>query len=126
MRGPYPNLFTRLVANTDEPENAQACWRWAGKADRWGYGRLNVWVPGLGDARTVQAHIALWVWLEAQPATVDDWWLAYCELQASGLELDHLCQAEHCCNPDHLDPVTPSENCRRRDAARARLHVEGF
>jgi HNH endonuclease len=31
-----------------------------------------------------------------------------------GLELDHLCRVPRCINPDHLEPVTPSENQRRR------------
>ena len=30
-----------------------------------------------------------------------------------GLELDHLCRVRRCVNPDHLEPVTRSENLRR-------------
>jgi hypothetical protein len=30
-----------------------------------------------------------------------------------GLELDHLCQNKLCVRPDHLDPVTHTENRRR-------------
>lgn len=30
-----------------------------------------------------------------------------------GLELDHLCRTKACVNPDHLEPVTRSENVRR-------------
>lgn len=33
-----------------------------------------------------------------------------------GLELDHLCGNKPCCNPLHLEPVTPAENRRRRTA----------
>jgi len=29
------------------------------------------------------------------------------------LELDHLCKVTNCVNPDHLEPVTHYENCRR-------------
>ena len=32
---------------------------------------------------------------------------------APGLELDHLCRVRACCNPAHLEPVTPLENFRR-------------
>jgi len=31
----------------------------------------------------------------------------------AGLHLDHLCRVRACCNPDHLEPVTPRENILR-------------
>jgi hypothetical protein len=31
----------------------------------------------------------------------------------AGLELDHLCSVRACIRPDHLEPVTPSQNARR-------------
>lgn len=31
-----------------------------------------------------------------------------------GLDLDHLCRVRHCVNPMHLEPVTRSENLRRK------------
>lgn len=31
-----------------------------------------------------------------------------------GMQLDHLCLVRICCNPDHLEPVTPAENNRRK------------
>lgn len=31
----------------------------------------------------------------------------------AGLELDHLCCNKECVNPDHLEPVTHSENAKR-------------
>lgn len=118
-RSPYDNLFQRLVANTHEPTSEQGCWVWKAKCDRWGYGRVNVYVPGLGRVVTIMAHIAAWVWVEAQCETADDLWLAYQELQASGLELDHGCQNESCIAPDCMEPVTPKVNCARRDACKA-------
>lgn len=30
-----------------------------------------------------------------------------------GLQLDHLCRRRDCCNPEHLEPVTPRENVLR-------------
>ena len=117
-RSPYPTLFTRLVANTEEPENERACWVWTGKRDRWWYGRLNVYVPGLAKVVTVMAHIAAWVTHAVAPLDADEFYLAYQEFVTSGLELDHLCEMPACIFIDHLEPVTPSENCKRRDARR--------
>jgi hypothetical protein len=37
-----------------------------------------------------------------------------------GLELDHLCRNRPCINPDHLEPVTHAENCRRGPGGRPR------
>ena len=31
----------------------------------------------------------------------------------AGLDLDHLCRVTACVNPEHLEPVTRKENCRR-------------
>ncbi len=123
MRSPYASLYCRLVANTHEPANEQACWYWSRKTGKGAYPRFQVYVPGVGDCVTLMAHIALWVWLEAQPESVDDFYLAYLEFVNSGLELDHRCVQPPCINPDHLQPVTPSMNNvlkfeRRKNRAR--------
>lgn len=117
-RSPYASLWERLVANTAEPENGQQCWRWTARLDREGYGIINLYVPGLGKNATLKAHLVLYVWLESGARTPDDLYLAYKEHSASGMELDHLCTEQWCCNPDHLELVTGVENCRRRDARR--------
>jgi len=119
VRSPYDNLFQRLVANTCEPERDGCCWPWKLRLDRWGYARLEVYFPCLGCVKTIMAHIAAWVWLEAECTCADDLWLAYRELQASGLELDHTCENEGCINPDCLELATPVQNCARRDGKAA-------
>lgn len=111
-RSPYPDLWHRVVANSSDAEGQ--CWIWTGKTDRWGYGRLNLYVPGLGRVVTLQAHVLAYVLMHGDCRAPADAWLAYRELQAAGLELDHLCRDPRCINPDHLEPVTPAENCRRR------------
>ena len=37
-----------------------------------------------------------------------------------GLEIDHLCRNRACVNPEHMEPVTHTENCAR--ASRAKTH----
>lgn len=115
----YANLYQRLLANTEEPELDSGCWAWTGKHDRGHYPRVNVWVPGLQRRVTLQAHIALWVWLHAEPADVDEFYLQYRTVTESGLQLDHLCVTATCVCPDHLDLCTPAENLRRRDNRRS-------
>jgi hypothetical protein len=39
-----------------------------------------------------------------------------------GLHLDHLCRVRHCCNPAHLELVTPLENIRRAAPWRLKPH----
>lgn len=40
------------------------------------------------------------------------------------LVLDHLCRNRACCNPDHLEPVTISENVKRGNAPNYVTHRE--
>ncbi len=94
----YASMYERLVANTAEPENAQACWLWTGKTDRSDYGRLNTCGEG-SKTVTLMAHVAMAAIFFEIP---------------EGHQVDHLCRSRPCINPDHLEPVTASENCRRR------------
>lgn len=81
------NLFWEKVAKTDD-----GCWAWIGPLDRNGYGLA-------GGMKKVLAHR-----------------MAYRELVGeipAGLGLDHLCRNRACVRPDHLEPVSHRENCRR-------------
>ena len=115
MRSPYADLWHRLMANSTAGDHGGACWCWMGKRDRGGYGRLNLWVPSERRVVTVQAHILTYVLLHGEARSAQDAWDEYQNLVASGLELDHTCRNPTCINVDHLEPVTPAENCRRRD-----------
>lgn len=115
---PHSNPYARLVANVCEHEGC-----WLGTERKMGgrtrcYVRANFRVPGLGRHVGLSAHILTWVHVQLEaaglPTDIDNLWLAYWELRCSGLELDHLCREPRCRRPDHLEPVTRSENELRK------------
>jgi hypothetical protein len=71
------------------------CWEWTGRIGNKGYGRFDTFPP----KREVPAHRVVY---ELMVGPVPD-----------GLEIDHLCRNRACVRPDHLEPVTRQENCRR-------------
>jgi hypothetical protein len=110
----YETLFLRIIANTEEPTSEQGCWIWKKRKDRWGYGRMEVYIPGLGKTKTLMVHLVSWLWLEAKCENANDLWLAYREFRESGLELDHTCVNSACCRPDCLEPVPGKINNQRK------------
>lgn len=74
------------------------CWLWVHTLMRDGYGL--VWMNG----KTTVAHRAIY---EALVGPISD-----------GLDLDHLCRVRSCVNPEHLEPVTHAENCRRGEGGK--------
>ena len=74
------------------------CWIWIRHIQKGGYGLLSSWCKNpLGGSR--YAHRYFYA-LIVGPVPY-------------GMDLDHLCRVRCCVNPNHLEPVTPSENCRR-------------
>lgn len=69
------------------------CWLWTASRSENGYGRVRV------CGAEWKAHRYVFTALRG-PVT-------------RGLDLDHLCRVRACVNPDHLEPVTRSENLRR-------------
>jgi hypothetical protein len=105
-RIPAPERFWAKVDKSD------GCWIWRGGANGEGYGLFS---GGPGpDRKTVIAHRYAWTLLKGE---IPD-----------GLHLDHLCRVRRCVRPEHLEPVTPSENLRRawanpnHGSRRARSH----
>jgi len=81
----------RLVV---DPETG--CWRWPGWNNGLGYGKIQV---GGRKGRGLYVHrIAYELFVGPIP---------------EGMDLDHLCRVRDCARPDHLEPVTRSENIRR-------------
>lgn len=86
----------RLMARVDMVESG--CWEWLGSLNPGGYGQMYLY------GKTIGAHRASFILHRGEIP--------------KGLDLDHLCRNRKCVNPDHLDPVTRSENLRRGDTGK--------
>jgi hypothetical protein len=85
--------FIRERISIEDRGHSTPCWVW-GRVTRNGYGRADL------AGRTVQAHRLSY---EAHNGAIPE-----------GMELDHLCRVPACVNPDHLEPVTRTENLHRK------------
>jgi len=83
-----------------------ACWEWVSAIDTYGYGIFQRSYP---KRQSIKAHRVAYELVVGQ---IPD-----------GLTLDHLCYNTKCVNPEHLEPVTKSENSSRA-AARRRKAVD--
>lgn len=73
------------------------CWIWLGGTIRGGYGHFYLAGKWVKTHRWSYEHFVGPI--------------------ADGLVIDHLCRVRACCNPEHLEPVTPRENFRRGEPA---------
>ncbi len=80
------SFFARVDATGD-------CWIWTGHRQPEGYGHVRF------EGRDQGAHRVAYRLLVGE---IPD-----------GYQLDHLCRVPACVNPDHLEPVTLTENLRR-------------
>jgi hypothetical protein len=91
-RTPMQRIRARIVERPGQ--SGPPCWIYTGRdVTSQGYCRVKV------DGKRVMVH--RWMWEQVYGPI------------APGLEIDHLCRVPACCNPEHLEPVTPRENQRR-------------
>jgi hypothetical protein len=118
----YDSMFTRLLANSTEPESLTACWNWEGRLHGKGYGRLN--------ARRDGRHVTVYAHREMHRVVEGE----FIEIHLDDEDpfgpillipvapphydetIDHLCWNTQCINPDHFEVVSRSENSARKEA----------
>ncbi|MGW4578006.1 HNH endonuclease signature motif containing protein [Rhodococcus aetherivorans] len=83
-------LLDRIERDGDD----DACWTWQGAMHNRGYGRVT-----LDGVPAYAHHIALRLWLGI--------------VVPEEMHVDHLCRDRSCCNPSHLEVVTPKVNVLR-------------
>ena len=91
-------LLPEVIASKFTICSDTGCWLWQGELNRNGYGR--VWVSEA--KKKLMAHRVIFEFLVGP-------------IQ-QGLFLDHLCRRRNCCNPAHLEPVTPKDHTLRGNA----------
>lgn len=79
-------------------DSITGCWIWTGAQSPRGYTK-----KGIGGKR-IQAHRYMW---EKFNGPIPE-----------GMVMDHLCRNPSCANPDHLEPVTHTENVRRGNSTK--------
>lgn len=93
------NLPSRFVSQIVIDEE-KGCWVWIGATDTSGYGHAK-W-----KGQTLSVHRIVWL-------------IHNGESPPENMQLDHLCRVRSCCNPEHLEVVTPGENLRRGNSPSA-------
>lgn len=94
MSDPFERIMRRITVTES------GCWEYPCRR-RDGYGVLG---EGPRGGKTLRAHRVTY---ERMVGPIPD-----------GMQIDHLCRNRGCCNPQHLEVVTPAENTRRGYAFR--------
>lgn len=94
-----PRLYKHSI-----PEPNSGCWLWTGTTIKDGYGQISI------HGRGQMAHRVSY---ETFVGPIPE-----------GMTIDHLCRITCCINPDHLQPVTNTQNILRGVAPSARNAVK--
>ena len=114
---------SRFNSKTKFGNGDEKCLVWTGRKGRGGYGRFE-----LDSGVTIAVHRFVWQYVMGREIP-------------EGMQIDHVCHGKAveagtcagagdegcrhrlCCNPDHLEMVSASENTRRQDhAGRRKTH----
>ena len=82
------------------PEPNTGCWFWSGSHNNSGYARINL--------KTTKSKTG-WKTCYLHRVTYE----MYVGPIPNGKQIDHLCRQRGCCNPEHLEAVTPQQNVAR-------------
>lgn len=99
IKPPIVRFMALIKVSTEHFYNETPCWDWQGSKSGCGYGQFVL--DGRRDRKRVRVppYRFIWEYFNGQMPV--------------GLEPDHLCNRRGCCNPQHIEPVTHSENQRR-------------
>jgi hypothetical protein len=91
------NKLPQRIGSRLSVRQETGCWIWPGANNR-GYGTVNY------EGKQVQLHRLSY---RLHRGEIPE-----------GMQIDHLCRTPPCCNPAHLEAVTPAENARRAFSSR--------
>lgn len=103
-RRPVDERFWEKV----DTRGSDECWPWLAQKNKAGYGSFKM--PGRDGRRTTAHRMA---YVLAGGAIPEGWYV------------DHLCRNPSCCNPEHLEAVTPRENTLRGEVRQRELCRHG-